>query len=143
MNDRTKKVINAGSIDTDPEKLKRLSRDKDKLIRRRVAANQACMQSILTRLAKDDSKDVRREVALNPQSSYVTLTNLSFDRSPDVRYAIAESVRTPMALLRRMSHEDPNPYVRFRAQETVDNLEAFLEEIRKDRNIRCYMDHLE
>ena len=142
MVDRADKNLMAGSIETNLENLKKLSRDNDRKIRRRVASNSACNQSTLSRLSKDKSFEVRRAVALNPHASYVTLTNLSFDTSPDVRFALAESVRTPTALLRRMCTEDANPYVRKRAKETLDNIETFLEELNNNKNIICHMDHL-
>lgn len=139
---RSDKALQAGSLHTDPEKLRRMASEGKKRVRRRVAANHACRKATLAKLARDESKDVRREVALNPFVGYVTLVNLSYDRSPDVRFAVAENYRTPLAILLRMAAEDINPYVRARAWNTLKRLEMMIAQEEGNDGIICRMRHL-
>lgn len=142
MVDKLDRKFAAGSMHTSKAKLSKLARSSDRVVRKRVATNSATDKALLMELASDQTTEVRREVVFNPNVSYITLVNLSFDKSPDVRYAVAESTRTPMVLLRRMEKEDPNPYVRDRARETLLGLEEYQAEIESDKNIICFMDHL-
>ncbi|MBI1271871.1 hypothetical protein GC174_15710 [bacterium] len=143
MTIKTKTHLKAGSLNTTPGELEWLAKSEHEKVRKRVASNQACKVDTLMRLAVDSSKEVRRSVALNPAANCTTMVKLSYDPSPDVRYALAESVRTPMAILRRLKADDPNPYVRQRAQQTIQGIEEFLMEARENHHALCFQDHLE
>ena len=134
--------LKAGSLNTAPRELEWLAKSEHEEVRKRVASNEACNIDTLMMLAADASKEVRRAVALNPSVNCTALVKLSFDRSPDVRYALAESSRTPIAILRRLKAEDPNPYVRQRAVQTIQGIEDFLMEARESHHALCFQDHL-
>ncbi|HMP53635.1 MAG TPA: HEAT repeat domain-containing protein [Candidatus Melainabacteria bacterium] len=142
MTKKTDTHLKAGSLNTAPVELESLAKSEQEKVRKRVASNQACKVDTLMMLAVDASKEVRRSVALNPAASCTTLVKLSYDSSPDVRFALAESVRTPMAILRRLKADDPNPYVRQRAEETIKGIEEFLLEVRQNHHALCFQDHL-
>ncbi len=50
------------------------------------------------------------------------LSQLVEDEDVDVRYSIAEDSQAPPAILRRLSN-DENPYISFRAQQTLQRLQ--------------------
>lgn len=112
------KYILAGRDKEHESVLRRLARDHDENIRRRVAENCDCPKDVLEALARDTCTDVRIAVALNRKANRPVYNNLCKDPSPDVRFMIASTSYMPVFLLRKLA-TDENPYVQERAIRTI------------------------
>jgi hypothetical protein len=78
---------------------------------------------VLFELANHASAQVRAEVPDNPSTPYEAIMLLVKDESIDVRLSLAQCYHLGAALL-EMLLEDENPYVRDRAQRTLQRLRA-------------------
>jgi HEAT repeat protein len=90
---------------------KLLAKNKDELMRERVASNPNAPEALLTLLSKHKNEYVRRDVASNPNTPEALLTRLSEDKDSYVRRGVASNPNTPEALLTRLL-EDKDKWVR-------------------------------
>lgn len=112
------KYVLAGSGRDHEKSLRRLARDANNDIRRRIAENPACPNDVLEQLALDDCTEVRIAVALNAKLDTQACCKLCQDPDPDVRFMIAATSYMPEVLLRVLA-SDENPYVQARANRTI------------------------
>jgi hypothetical protein len=110
--------VRAGDPTTDLKVLIRLSRHRNKAVRRRVAENKRCTMGILQSLAADSSTEVRMSVAHNPHVPEAVANQLAHDDSPAVRLSIAANPRFPLEILVRLAGDD-NTHIRWRALKTI------------------------
>ncbi len=76
---------------------------------------------ILEALSCHDDVRVRAAVADNPNLPYASLLALARDESHDIRYQLAENHNVPAPVISILT-EDENPYVRLRAESTLNRL---------------------
>jgi len=120
-NDWFSDYIDAGSEFLDQqavESIERLAKHAAPRVRRRLAENSRCPQTILERLSRDSDAEVRSAVAANPATPVDLVFALALDVDATVRYAMAEDVSLPAGVLRLLSRDD-NPYVSCRARKTL------------------------
>lgn len=113
------KYVLAGSGKDHEKSLRRLARDANNDIRRRIAENPACPNDVLEQLASDGCTEVRIAVALNAKLDRQACCRLCQDPDPDVRFMIAATSYIPDVLLRLLA-SDENPYVQARANRTIE-----------------------
>lgn len=113
-----KQYIRAGAS-IDQMVLRKLARNKDRNVRRRVAENSNCPADLLDVLSTDEDYEVRIAVAENENCPPGVLLKLVQDPCTDVRYSMASFPSWKFAAsateLLRMLQEDENPYVAARA----------------------------
>lgn len=115
--------IKAGDPKTDLKDLRRLSRHRNKAVRRRVAENRRCTRGMLNALAADSSTEVRMSVAHNPHVPVKVVVRLAADDSPAVRLSIAANPRFPLPVLARLA-ADENTHIRWRALKTIQMVKS-------------------
>lgn len=81
----SRKVTEALSERTTPDRLTALADSEDELVRAAVAANPKSPSWVLEYLAGDSDPIVRRQVATNPSTPIEAVAALAGDHSPDVR----------------------------------------------------------
>lgn len=89
----------------------------------RIAENPHTDENTLRRLAQSYNTNVREAVAENAGAPNDILNDLSTDECADVRFAIAENPNVPWDILENLTR-DENPYVAYRAQTTINRLDA-------------------
>ena len=76
----------------DYETSKKLAKDRDPEVRRKLAEREDLKPEILYYLAEDQSEDVRRAIARNPSSPRKADKLLTNDKNPEVRHDLAEKM---------------------------------------------------
>jgi len=123
------RFFTAGDPLQSPDILKSLYENGSSLVRRRLAENPACPADLLITLSKDPDPDVRVCLASNPAASPDILHSLVNDENVDVRLSLAEDCALAPYLLKILA-DDTNPYVKARAESTIECLE-FEEQLKK------------
>ncbi len=115
--------IKAGSQSSSPLILEAMAHSEIDLIRLRVAENPKTPIETLELLATDRNPDVRVAVGTNRSTPAYVCFPLAFDEDPNVRLGLADDVNTPIELLEKLT-EDVNPYVSYRARQTIDIVQS-------------------
>lgn len=89
----------------------------------KLAEDNKTHADILKALSYHDDVRIRAAVADNPSIPYSTLCKLARDESQDIRYQVAENHNVPIQVISILT-EDENPYVRVRAEWTLNRLPA-------------------
>jgi hypothetical protein len=110
--------ILAGHPSLSPAARIRLSRDKDRNVRRRIAESKQTSIDVLQALSCDPESEVRLAIADNPSTPDYILEQLAADEDLDVRYGIAENANAPPQILMLLA-DDTNPYISTRAKRTI------------------------
>lgn len=109
----------AGNPKTSMKTLRQLAYHTDPAVRERLAENSNTPADVLQKLLQDPNPEVRIALAFNPSVSESMLMVLCSDEDVNVRLALAEGMELPDAVLSRLA-EDENPYVRDRAESTLE-----------------------
>lgn len=115
--------VKAGSQSCSPEVLEALAHSEIDWIRLRVAENPKTPIDVLQLLSTDRYPDVRVAVGTNPSTPPYVSFKLVFDEDANVRLGLADDVNTPIELLEKLT-EDANPYVAYRARETINIVQS-------------------
>jgi len=91
--------------------------------RMRLAEDKQAPAAVLGVLSYDCDDRIRAAVADNQNTPYMTLLRLARDMADDIRYQLAENHNLPLQVL-LVLESDENPYVRIRAQRTLDRIRA-------------------
>jgi hypothetical protein len=111
----------AGDPAQSPEVLRDVYQNAPPDVRRRLAENPSSPEELLFRLSKDSDPEVRASLAYNKVVPLEILEALAGDEDVNVRLALAEEFELPPYILQKLC-EDQNPYVRDRAEATLEGL---------------------
>ncbi len=113
--------LTAGDPAQSPEVLRDVYQNAPSDVRRRLAENPSSPEELLFRLSKDSDPEVRASLAYNKVVPLEILEALAGDEDVNVRLALAEEFELPPYILQKLC-EDQNPYVRDRAEATLEGL---------------------
>lgn len=114
---------------TPPPVLEHLTRNAPVSLLERIAENPRTHSTTLARLATHEDYQVRAAVAENLNTSIKTVWKLARDTHADVRFRVAECYCIPLVVLKVLA-EDENPFVAYRAQNTVWRILKEVSELR-------------
>jgi len=89
-----------------PETLKKLAKDENRIVKGEVAENPNTPPETLKKLAKDESRHIRSEIALNPNTPKPALEKLSKDEREAVIVNVASNPELPISILKRLSNNE-------------------------------------
>ena len=111
----------AGDPSQSPETLTDVYKNATPALRRRLAENTSTPEELLILLAYDTDPEVRSRLGGNRSVPLKILEMLCEDKDADVRLSLAEESALPPYLLKKLC-EDSNPYVRNRAEATLEGI---------------------
>lgn len=100
----------------------------------RIAENPNISPRIMRMLAAHDNARIRSAVADNTNLLPDITWRLAMDQDVDVRYTVAENPSTPGPVLKMLA-EDDNPYISFRAQQTLSRLDGSVTSVTVSINV--------
>jgi len=89
----------------------------------KLAEDKRTPAAVLGVLSYDCDDRIRAAVADNQNTPYMTLLRLARDEADDIRYQLAENHNLPLQVL-LVLESDENPYVRVRAQRTLERIQV-------------------
>jgi hypothetical protein len=95
----------------------------------KLAEDKRTPTAVLGVLSYDCDNRIRAAVADNQNTPYMSLIRLARDEADDIRYQLAENHNLPLQVL-LVLESDENPYVRVRAQRTLERIQIDSEKAR-------------
>lgn len=126
----------ADNSNTPSEILLKLSKCRDKTIRKKVASNENTPHMALKRMSKDKDNSVRACVAGHPNTPHTILTRLSKDKDNSVRNMVTLNSSTPIDMLTELSKNQKDETTRMFVAMNTNTPVQILSKLTEDDNWR-------